>query len=176
MNRYTRAAQQTPYVGPPWWHAALWLLAALIFQLTIARFVSFRGALPSATLVVVVWYAIRVDARRAALYGLAAGICTDLLSTGTGGAWTVATTLVAILAALLSRNFFADSYTLAAAVAAIATLVRGGIFWLTMSWQGFPAGLGRIHLHELLWEALLNALLMLIGMFATRRAGMYVPR
>ncbi len=176
MNRYTRAAQETPYVGPLWWHAALWLLAALIFQLTVARFLAFRGAAPSAVLVVVVWYAIRVDVRRAGSFGLAAGICTDLLSTGTGGAWTVATTLVAIFAALLSRNFFADSLTLAAAVAAVATLLRNGIFWAMMGWQGYPAGLGSIHLHEALWEALLNAILMVLGTLLARRAGLYARR
>ncbi len=127
-----------------------------------------RGAVPSAILVVVIWYAIRVDVRRAAIFGLAAGLCEDLLATGTGGAWTISTTLVAILAGLLSRNFFADSVPLAAGMVALATLIRAGLFWFIMGLQGYPGGMATMHLHEAAWQALLNAALMIVVVFISR--------
>lgn len=163
-------------MGPSWWSAALWLAAALFFQITFARFLTFRDATPSAVLVVVVWYAIRVDTRRAAIYGLAAGLCTDLLATGTGGAFTISTTLVAVFAGLFSRNFFADSLPLAATMAAVVTLLRSALFWTMMAWEGYPGGLGVVHLHQAIWEALFNAALMILGTLAARRLGIYAPR
>ncbi|MBV8489172.1 MAG: hypothetical protein JO199_01490, partial [Candidatus Eremiobacteraeota bacterium] len=59
-------------MGPPWHVAALWLLAAVIVQSTVVHYLALRNVVPSFVLVVVVWYAIRVDARRAAVYGLLA--------------------------------------------------------------------------------------------------------
>jgi rod shape-determining protein MreD len=144
---------------------------ALLFQTTLAHFLVFHAAVPSAVLVVVVWYAIRVDTRRAALYGLVAGLCEDIIATNTGGAWTMSTTLVAVLAGLLSRNFFADSLPLAATMVALATLTRAGLFWSIRALEGYPPGLGSQHLHEALWQALFNAVLMAGGILIARRVG-----
>jgi rod shape-determining protein MreD len=164
----SNSGPDTPFVGPPWWLATLWLLAALLFQLVAARWFTLRDAIPSAVLVAVVYYAIRVDTRRAAIYGLAAGLCDDLLSTGTGGAWTIATTLVAIFAGMLSRNFFADSLLLAASMAAVATVLRNTIFWIVRSAEGYPSGMAGLHFHQMLWQALLNAALIAIVIFLGR--------
>ena len=120
-------------------------------------------------MVAIVWYATRVEVRRAAVYGLCAGICEDVLSLQTGGAWTIATTLVAILVGTLARAFFADSIPVVTAVTGLATLVRALIFWLVMSFQGYPAGLGVIHFHAALVEAALNMTLMFIVILIARR-------
>ena len=128
-----------------------------------------RNAEPSFVLVAVVWFAIRVNTRRAAIYGLAAGLCEDLLSTATGGAWTISTTLVAIIAGTLSRGFFADSLPLVSLITAIATLLRSLIFWIVMGFEGYPTGLATTHFHQALWEALFNAILMIVVMLAVRR-------
>ncbi len=170
------ATPDTPYVGPAWWHAGLILLVALIFQITIAHALAFRGAVPSAILVGVIWYAIRVDARRAAIFGLAAGLCEDLLSGGTGGAWTVSTTLVAAGIGFVSGNFFADSLPLAAIVAAIATLVRNAIFWIMLGFEGYPPGLGNVHFHQTLWQGLLDAALIVLAMLLARWRENYITR
>lgn len=143
--------------GPAWWVAGAYLAGALLVQVEIGRFLVFRGAALSVVLVTVVWYAIRVDTRRAALFGLIAGLCEDVLSTQTGAAWTISTTVTAILAGTLSRGFFADSIPLVAAIVAIATLVRDAIFWTVMALQGYPPGLGGAHAHQALWQALLDA-------------------
>jgi hypothetical protein len=41
-------------------------------------------------------------------------------------------------------------------------------FWVVMALQGYPTGYARLHLHQALWEALLNALLVTILMLAAR--------
>ncbi len=119
-------------------------------------------------LIAVVWYAIASDVRRAALFGLIAGLCEDILSTGSGGGWTIATTLTAILASTASSGFFADSLPLVSAFVVLATLLRNAIFWVVMAAQGYPAGLGIIHFHKTLWQALLNGLLVSIIMLVSR--------
>jgi rod shape-determining protein MreD len=158
-----------PFVGPRWYIAAAWLAAALIAQSTVLHAFAIRNVVPSFVLVVVVWYAIRVDAPRAALFGLAAGLSEDVLSSQSGGAWTISTTLVAVLAGMLSRGFFADSLPLVCTIVAVATLVRSLLFWTVMGFEGYPPGLGSIHLHEAVLQAVLNVVVMLVAMLAVRR-------
>jgi rod shape-determining protein MreD len=124
---------------------------------------------PSMVLVVVVWYAIRVDARRAAVYGLIAGLCEDALSAGTGAAWMISTGAAALIASLLSRGFFTDSVPLTGAITMVATLVRALIFWVVMALSAYPAGLGALHLHEALFEAVFNATIVVAAVLFVRR-------
>ena len=165
----SKLIHEAPFTGPSWLAAALWLLLALIAQVTVMHYVTFRGGEPSLVLVAVVWFAIRVNTRRAAMYGLAAGLFEDLLATATGGAWTISTTLVAIVAGMLSRGFFADSLPLVSVITAIATLVRALFFWIVMALEGYPSGLATRHFHQALIEAVLNAVVMIVVMLAVRR-------
>jgi rod shape-determining protein MreD len=158
-----------PFVGPPWHIAAAWLLLAVLAQATIVHYLAVRGVVPSLVLVVVVWYAVRVDVRRAALYGLAAGLCEDVLASTTGAAWTLSTIATATLASVLSRGFFADSIPLAAAVTVIATLVRALLFWTIMSFEGYPPGLASMHLRQALLATALNVAVMIVAMLVARR-------
>lgn len=132
------------------------------------HFFQLRGATISAVLVVVVWYAIHADARSAAIFGLIAGLMEDGLATGTGGAWTLSTTLVAIIAGVVSRGFFADSMPLVAGIVALCTLLRGMIYWMVMQAQGYPPGFGWLHFHQLVWQAVLNALFIVAVMLVGR--------
>ncbi|MDQ6930001.1 MAG: hypothetical protein M3126_04970 [Candidatus Eremiobacteraeota bacterium] len=141
---------------------------ALLAQVTLLHYFTFRGNSIGVVLVVVVWYAIHAGPRRSAMFGLAAGALEDLLDTGTGGAWTLSTTLTAILASVVSRGFFADSMPLVAGVVIFATLVRALVFWLVMGAQGYPTGLGWMHFHAALWQALINAAFILAVMLAGR--------
>jgi rod shape-determining protein MreD len=160
---------EAPFVGPPWYVAAAWLVAAVIAQTTIVHALAIRSVVPSLVLVVVVWYAIRVDARRAAIYGLVAGLCEDVLSPGTGAAWMLSTGISAVIASLLSRGFFADSIPPVMGITLVATLLRTLLFWVAMALTGYPAGLGTMHLHEALFAGLLNAAIVVIAMIAARR-------
>jgi len=144
------------------------LAAALLAQVSFLHYITVRGATLSPVLVVVVWYAIAAGAERAAIFGLVAGLCEDMLGTYTGGAWTVATTLTAIAAALLSRGFFGDSIPLVAGIVILATLLHKLIFWMMMQAQGYPPGLGWVHFHAALWQAVLNALLVAAVMLVLR--------
>ena len=138
-------------------------------QSTIVHYLAIRNVVPSFVLVVVVWYAIRVDALRAALYGLAAGLCEDALSAQSGASWMIATCLSALLASRLSRGFFADSLPLAAGSTILATLLRALCFWIAMALSGYPAGLGLLHLHEALAQAALNAIVIVAAILVVRR-------
>lgn len=133
------------------------------------HYLAIRNVVPSFVLVVVVWYSIRVDARRAAVYGLAAGLCEDALSAQTGAAWMISTTASALLASRLSRGFFADSIPLVMLITIAATLVRALCFWVLMALFGYPPGLGPIHFHEALAQALLNVAVIVAGMLVVRR-------
>lgn len=155
--------------APTWYVSAGWLALALLAQACIMHLLVIRNVEPSLVLVAVVWYAIRVEPWRAAAYGCAGGIIEDLLSYHTGGAWTISTTAVALAVSLISRGFFADSIPLLATFTFAATLVRQLIFWVTMGFEGYPSGLGMIHFHEALFEALLNALLMMLVILVARR-------
>lgn len=163
------SVHEAPFTGPKWWVAGLWLLGALLVQTTIGHVLAVRGVEPAFVLVVVVWYAIRVDSVRAALYGLIAGALEDALATHTGGAFTISTTLVAVIAGALSRGFFADSLPLVALLVAVATLLRNGIFWTVMALQGYPGGLAMMHARQTIGEAILNVLLVLAAMLVVRR-------
>ena len=155
--------------APAWYVSAGWLVLALVAQVAVMHHLTFRNAEPSLVLVAVVWYAIRVEPWRAAAYGLFAGVAEDALAYHTGGAWTISTTCVAIIASLISRGFFADSLPLVASITFFATLVRQLIFWVTMAFEGYPSGLGLIHFHEALLQSAFNAALMMIVMLVNRR-------
>ncbi len=158
-----------PFVGPAWNVAAAWLALALLAQATLVHYLAIRNVVPSLVLVVVVWYAIRVDARRAAMYGLVAGLCEDALSAQTGAAWTIATTAGALAASVLSRGFFADSIPLASSIVLVVTLLRALIFWTVMALGGYPGGLGAMHFHEALLQAALNVVVIVAAMLVLRR-------
>lgn len=132
------------------------------------HYLGFRGAEASAVLIAVVWYALRADLLHAAAFGVAAGLCEDIFSALTGIAWTTATPLTALFVSWLSRWFFADSIPILAGVVIVATLVRRLLFWVMMALEGYPAGHARLHFHQALWEALLNAVLVTILMLAAR--------
>ncbi|MBV8489546.1 MAG: hypothetical protein JO199_03375, partial [Candidatus Eremiobacteraeota bacterium] len=87
----------------------------------------------------------------------------------TGAAWTIATTLTAMLTSVLSRGFFADSLPLVCAMTGVGTLARALFFWTIMGFEGYPPGLAWTHFHEALLQAVLNAIVMLIAMLAARR-------
>ncbi len=169
ITRKTPKPHVAPFVGPAWYVAAAWLAAALLAQSTVVHYVAIRGVVPSLVLVAVVWYAIRVDARRAALYGLAAGLCEDALSAQSGAAWTIATSLSAVLASVLSRGFFADSIPLVILITVVTTLVRALLYWVVAALGGYPPGLGLMHLHEAVLASVLNTVVMVVVMLVGRR-------
>lgn len=144
------------------------LAVALLLQVSVLHFFPIRGATLSPVLIVVVWYALRADPRRAAICGFAAGFLEDMLAAGTGGAWTISTTLTAIISGVVSRGFFADSMPLVAGIVVFATLLRMLLFWMVMEAQGYPTGLGGVHFHNAVWQALFNAAAIVIVMLAGR--------
>jgi rod shape-determining protein MreD len=169
LSSFRSKPHVAPFVGPAWYVAAAWLAGAVVAQATVVHYFAIRNVVPSLVLVVVVWYAIRVDTRRAALYGLFAGFCEDALSAQTGAAWTISTSASALLASRLSRGFFADSIPLATGITIVATLLRALLFWIVMALFGYPPGLGAMHFHEALLQSVLNAGVIVAAMLVARR-------
>lgn len=169
MSSFRSKPHVAPFVGPAWYVAGAWLAAAVLAQSTIVHYLAVRNVVPSIVLAVVVWYAIRVDARRAVLYGLVAGFCEDALSAQSGAAWTIATGLSALLVSVLSRGFFADSIPLVIGITVLATLVRALVFWIVAAIGGFPPGLSSMHAHEAALQSALNAVVIVVAMLIVRR-------
>lgn len=153
---------------PTWQRVALLLGIALILQSTIFHWFAFRGATPSATLVLVVWYALSAGRMGGMVFGLIAGMLEDALSWGTGGGWTIATALAGLFAGSLRGGFFTDSMVPAAAITFFTTLVRAFVFWSVMAIQGYKSGLGATHAHAALWQGVQNALLYVFITLALR--------
>jgi rod shape-determining protein MreD len=158
-----------PLRGPEWWIPAVFLIVGLLIQSQILPYFAFRGAQLSIVLVAVVWYGLRAGFLRAAIFGCIAGACEDALGAQTGASWMIATTLTALFASALSRWFFADSIAATSGIVFAATLVQRLIFWIAMALGvGYPAGYARVHLHQALWEALLNAIFVIVATLAAR--------
>ena len=154
----------TPYRYPVWWHVALALLLALLAQGTLLSRLTWADIPPSAVLLVVSWFSVRLGPQRAAMLGLVAGLCEDLLSGTTGGSWRLATLAAAVLTALLSQRFFSDSPLLYAALAFVATFVRNAVFWATMQIVGSPFAWSSLHFHDAVRQSILDAICL--GIFA----------
>ena len=141
--------------GPALWPTVGLAVLAVFLQTMFAQFVNFRGGTPSLVTIAVVLYAAKVGARRGALFGIMAGVLEDSFA-GTGGAWTIATTLTALAVGGISRTFFADGVAMLGALVAIAIMFRDAIFWIVRSTEGYPRGYAAAHLHAALWQALIT--------------------
>ncbi|HYZ17093.1 MAG TPA: rod shape-determining protein MreD [Candidatus Acidoferrum sp.] len=148
-------------VGPAYWPALGWTALLAFAQTVLAPFIAFRGAVPSLVAIAVVLYANRVGARRAAQLGIPAGLLEDIFA-GTGGGWTIATTIMAMCVGGLSRRMFADGAFVPAVLCALAVLLRDAAFWAVMRIEGFPRGYSGLHLHAALWNAALTAIVAFV--------------
>ncbi len=155
---------ETPYRYPGWWHVVLALGLALLAQGTLLSRFTWADIPPSAVLLVVIWFSVRLGPQRAAMLGLLAGLCEDLLSGTTGGSWMLATLAAAVLTALLSQRFFSDSPLLYAALAFVATFVRNAVFWAAMQIAGSPFAWSSLHFHDAIRQSILDSICL--GIFA----------
>ncbi len=134
---------------------------AVLAQTMFAHFVTFHGAVPSLVTIAVVLYAAKVGARRGAVFGIIAGVLEDCFA-GSGGAWTIATTLTALTVGGISRTFFSDGIAMLGALVALAIMLRDAIFWAVMSIEGYPPGFAVAHLHAALWQAAITGACALV--------------
>ncbi len=144
-------------VGPAYWPVLGWTALLAFAQTAVLPLLAFRGAVPSLVTIAVVLYAVRAGARRGALLGIPAGLLEDIFA-GTPGAWTLSTTIVALLVGGFSRRMFADGAFAPAVLCGAAVLVRDVIFWSVMRIDGFPPGYATAHAHLAVWRAALTAL------------------
>jgi rod shape-determining protein MreD len=148
-------------VGPAYWPVFGWTALLAFAQTVLVPLLVWRGAVPSLVTIAVVLYASRAGARRGALLAIPAGLLEDVFA-GSGGAWTIATTLVALFVGGLSRRMFTDGAFAPAMLCGFAVLARDLVFWTVMRIEGFPYGFGVAHLHTSLWRAALTALVAFV--------------
>jgi rod shape-determining protein MreD len=155
-------------VGPAYWPVLGWTSLLAFAQTVVVPLLAFRGAVPSLVTIAVVLYASRAGARRGAMLALPAGLLEDIFA-GTGGGWTISTTIVALLVGAFSRRMFADGAFVPAVLCGLAVLVRDLMFWAIMRIEGFPPGFALAHAHTSLWRALLTALVAFAWLFLRGR-------
>ncbi len=143
-------------VGPAYWPVAGWTALLVLAQTAVVPVFAFHGAVPSLVTIAVVLYALRAGARRGALLAIPAGLLEDVFA-GTGGGWTISTTVVALLVGAFTRGIFADGAFAPAVLCGIAVLVRSFLFWTIMAMEGYPPGYATAHLHAAIWSALMTA-------------------
>lgn len=156
--------------GPALWRSVAFVVLGLFAQTVFAPYLLVRNGVPSFVTIAVVLYALRLGARRGALLGLIAGVLTDCVA-GTGGAWTIAYTLLALLAGGVSRRFFADGMLLPSIAIGVAVIARNAIFWVVMSAEGYPRGYGAAHLHGALESGALTTIYAFVYLLFRNRFG-----
>lgn len=142
--------------GPSFWPSAGCVALGLFVQTAFAPLLVIRGAAPSLVTIAVVLYALKLGARRGALLALVAGVLTDCVA-GTGGAWTLTYTFLALVCGAISRGFFSDGVVVPSLFVGAAVVVRNAVFWVIMVAEGYPRGYGSVHLHAALESGLLTA-------------------
>lgn len=155
-------------VGPAYWPVLGWTTLLAFAQTVFVPLLAWRGAVPSLVAISVVLYASRAGARRGAMLAIPAGLLEDIFA-GTGGAWTIATTIVALLVGGLSRRMFTDGAIAPAVLCGVAVLARDLLFWMVMRFEGFPPGFALAHTHTALLRAALSALVALVWLIVRTR-------
>lgn len=145
-----------------------WTALAVFVQTMFAQFAAFHATVPSLVTIAVVLYAAKVGAQRGAILGIVAGLLEDSFA-GSGGAWTIATTITALAAGTVSRGFFSDGFPMLGALVAAAILLRNTIFWTVMSLEGYPRGLATAHFHATLWQAAVTGVCAVAYLIARTR-------
>ncbi len=135
--------------GPGVWPAIGCIALGLFVETVFAPLLRVRSGIPSFITIALVLYALRVGARRGAVVGIVAGGLSDAVA-GTGGAWTLAYTALALACGGVARGFFADGLVVPALFVGAAVVARNAVFWGVMSLEGYPRGYGTAHLHAAL--------------------------
>jgi rod shape-determining protein MreD len=156
--------------GPSFWRAAGCVALGLFVQTAFAPLLLVRNGIPSFVTIAVVLYALRLGARRGAVLGLVAGVLTDAVA-GTGGAWTLAYTVLALAFGGITRGFFADGVVVPCLFVGVAVVVRNALFWIVMSAEGYPRGYGTVHLHAALESGALTAIYAFVYLVFRARFG-----
>lgn len=156
--------------GPPFWRSAGCVALGLFVQTVAAPLLVVRSGMPSFVTIAVVLYALRVGARRGTILGIIAGVLSDALA-GTGGAWTLAYTLLAFACGAISSDFFSDGVITPSLFVGLAVCARSAVFWAVMAAEGYPRGYGTVHLHGALESGVLTAVYAFVYLLFRARFG-----
>jgi hypothetical protein len=155
-SREVSFARSRSSAGPALLPTIGFAILAVFTQTMFAQFVRLHGAVPSLVTIAVVLYAAKVGDATGSNVRDHRGLLEDSFA-GTGGAWTIATTLTALAVGGISRTFFSDGFRNAR---------RAGRAWRSSArrhflgrheLEGYPPGLAAAHFHAALWQAAITA-------------------
>lgn len=156
--------------GPAFWPSAGFVALAVFAQTAFAPWLIVREGIPSFVTIAVVLYTLSAGARRGAPLGLIAGVLSDAVA-GTGGAWTLTYTLLALACGAVARGFFADGLVPRSLFVGVAVVARSAMFWTIMAFEGYPRGFGTVHLHAAFESGALTALYAFVYLLFRARFG-----
>jgi rod shape-determining protein MreD len=151
---------------PRLWWLLLAMLAAVVVQTTLLRFLSLRGAEPSLVTVLIVWMGLRYGVATAGVVGLFGGLIEDGL--GSSGANVLGATLAGLGTGLLNVRFFADSLPVFVSAVAGATIVRAVVTYVVMDFALGERGMFHRYSHEVAWQVALNMALAALVVLTSR--------
>ena len=77
--------------------------------------------------------------------------------------------MIPLGAGTLGRGFFSDGFLIQGFLVALAVALRDLVYWTLERFEGFPHGLGLVHLHVGLIQAALTGLLTIVYLVVRER-------
>ncbi len=143
----------------PYLLAPLLAFCALV-QTTLVPMIPQGMAKPDVLLVLVVAWGIVRGGGEATLWGLAGGLCLDLLSGAPFGVQTLGLAAVGLMADLMETNFFRSNILIPLAAIFIATILFHIVQAAAMQTFGYPVSWEPFLLRVVLPTAVFNTVLM----------------
>jgi rod shape-determining protein MreD len=152
------------------------LVAAVLLQSTLLRWVALKGVRPDLALVVMVFVAVRRGSMSAQLAGFFSGLTEDLLSLAPLGFHALVRTTLGFLYGLTEGSIFMDPILIPVLLTLIATILKGLLGSLLVVIFGISAAGFRVFAGPLWIEAGYNMVLAPFLFAALRLVRAFKPR
>lgn len=135
------------------------LLIAAVLQSAWLEEVQILGGRPDLVLLLVVTWSVIRGAREGVVWGFVGGICSDLLSGGSFGLWTLSLTVVGLLAGQPWVHALGPTIMRLALMSALGTVLGHSVLLTLMMLLGYVVDFGRGFQTVILPATVLNFLL-----------------
>jgi len=152
------------------------LVAAVLVQSTLLRWVSLKGVRPDLALVVMVFAAVRRGSQSAQIAGFLSGLTEDLLSLSPLGFHALVRTSLGFLYGLTEGSIFLDPILVPVLLTLIATILKGLLASLLVVLFSIPAAGFRVFAGPLWIEAGYNMVLAPFVFAALRLIKAFRPK
>jgi rod shape-determining protein MreD len=152
------------------------LVAAVLLQSTVLRWVAIKGVRPDLALIVMVFVAVRRGSMSAQIAGFICGLVEDLLSLAPLGFHALVRTTLGYLYGLTEGSIFMDPILIPVLLTLIATIMKGLAGSLLVVIFGIPAAGFKVFAGPLWIEAGYNLVLAPFLFAALRLVGAFKPK